>query len=1711
MAKDKQEKSEAEIPEADAKKSVFSSRNLFVFLGVSAVSLILISLITYGLYRFGVFDRYIKDQFVAKMEEIGVEFKAETFRVAASPLELVLREATFNDKLTGEKLFYVRDARLGLTVLDLFAWRMSRDINIDSSDINGAEVWVRFDENGKSNFSNLKFVEDEKGGAVNFKYESVNVAIRDSTIHFGDLSRSISGNGKNLAIFLSPTDTKTAEGETRYKFDLTSTDSNFVYDGKEVEKIDIRAAGIADNKGAEITTFDIRTPLGNTSMSGTLTDWAAPKYELDITSMLDLTQTSTTFSTGTALRGVGNFRGHVSGQGENYRIEGTADSEALRADGVYLKAVNVAATVEGTNSNYNANGTAVAEMLTFDMFRVDFLRLNGNVRGTGTDFRWVGDLQAIAAKSPGLTLGGLFLADAVAEYKDKQLIASVGNGRAQKFAIGDSEFDDLRTRNLKFSMPGNNVDISAASATAQAFVTEDYRLNGVTGQNLRVRNSNGKTDVEASNLRSKTAKIAGANIDDLAAGKFELRDRPNSTGVSLKDIRARRVESDGTYIYGVESPEITIDNTNGTTVVYADRSRVAKIDTGSAVLGSLNIAGVRLTIRNGTIEGRSNDIDAGNIALTRNRENPAGGNLEAVKINRPVFTVERSGRYRATADMSIGGGMLGSVALGSATAKVNINNDRAELSELAANVMDGRLDGVITIAFDNRTQSKIDAKFADLDMSKLAALQSGRIIPIEGNTTGEAHFTFQGTNLRTASGTLDAAITATAGKDESARIPINGEIGLRADEGLFEIEKAEFSTGKSTLTALGRFDLNDHDSNLTVALRSDDANEVQRFAEVTEILPELDRQFRTMEMQFAGKLVFDGTITGDLYDPSVAGIASVGSLIMRNRELGSVATNINVYPDDMTDANGILHLAGVELRNGKLTETLGGTALFEILIPSGGANNVTVIADLRGIDAGNLLASLPIDLPSRISDLNGKTTGTVNITGLPDNANGAIDLLTLKGTVAGQNFDNLKIVATFRGSGIIIDTAEMRIGEGQVTAKGTYDRKSTAFDLDLTGKQVPMPILLAFLPPNENIPVITGAVDVTAKAVGLGENSSTFNFAFDGIARAVTVGENAVGEVTFKGQTLDQILSAKLTANLEGSTQIIDGSLSFRDENLPYSVTTVFDRSPLSPYIAFVPQLKGYPITGTGTGRIELNGTLRSRNSNGELVFSTSSASGSAQFSQLALTIQDTPLAAAEPISIKFDRNKVDFENAKFAGGGSNMTVSGTIALTKESSSNLTVDGQISLNLLNLATEDTFFAGNAEVAIRYIGPYETARLSGTAYTENASVAAFIGTDRLTLERIKTRVVFTADQAEIEDATGYLGGGKFTATGGALLKGLSVSTFRLSLNGDNVTVPLPQDFLTTGDARLEITGIRNIPKDSLQITIGGRVFAKRSLYSKDIDLANLVGARRPKSLSGGNGTASPPRFDLIIEGRDALIVRNNIADLTASASLVLTGEANEPRLTGRITANSGTLFYRKDRYEIQRGTLEFPPDSEIEPIINLQAETEIGGYQIFVNLAGPLKDTERLAATVRSSPALPSDDVVSLITTGSLSNTAGGIPTLAQSGINTAAEILTDSIINNPARKATDKLFGLNVFEIDPIISGNQINPSARLTVGRQINNNLRVTYSTNLSQDQNQVLALEYRVSNKLSFVAQYEQRSISNVTRNRDNFSFEIRFRRRF
>jgi len=1730
-------------PETVQHKGFITRRRVGFSLGFLALILLFVSVTTVVLYRTGYFDNYIKAQFVAKMNDIGIIFSADVFRVGVSPLRLELKNATFNDKVSGEKLFFIRDADLNLTVTNLYAWQLSRDISVDTTNINGVEAFVKFDENGKSNFSNLQLVQDQAGSRVNFKYSSAKFALKDGIVHFGDARHKISGDARNILFFLDPVDASVPDEQKRYNFDLTSTDSNFVYDQSAVEQIDIRAKGIVDNFGAEVAQFKLTSPIGESSLSGKLTDWERLIYDFNIDSTVDLTQTSSIFPLGTAIRGVGNFAGHVTGEGERYKIEGDIHSDALAADNIRLKGLNIAGTVAGENSMYEANGKAIAEMLTFEDFQINALQLIGNIRGTGSDFKWFGELQAAAAKSPLGTIAGLYVTDAVGEYKDNQLNANLGSVRAGNFNSPDAAVQSLQARNvkifsneyrtdvsapnlragfvkvagatitgadagnLKISKRGDGTEINAGNFRASSVKTSDATINGINAGDLKIKNRGSRTDVTAGNLRAANVQTKDARLRNLNAKNLAVQSQNGSTSIQAGSVQADGLTAGGANVGALTASGVSVTDSGNTTEVYSDNLKVAKVETGAATLGSVSVAGVRLTIRQGRIEARSGDIDAGNVALSKSVL-PDGGSLQNVKIYKPVFILEPSGAYRASLDMSLGGGVLGSVKLGAARATVVAQNNQVALNDITAEVMDGRINGDATIALNNRSQSRINAAFSDLDLSKLLALQGGRVVPIEGKTTGNANLTFTGTNFKTASGTLTADFAANAGTSERGLVPLNGKLGLTATNGLFNVDFANLNTEKSAVNATGRFDLSGNNSNLNIALNSSDASEIERIIRVLNISPELESQLDSYQVQFAGNLNFNATVTGNLSDPTIDGRAAIDSLLVRGRNLGSLATNLSVSP------------SGIELRDGILQERSGGNLAFNVSIPGGGGtNNISVSAKLNNINTGNLLAALPGGiLPAQLNDFQAQTSGTINVTGIPNNLQGEANISSSKGTINGEPFDGFDAKATFAGTLVNLENFEARFGEGFLRANGNYRTDSTVFDVNVEGKNIQLARIRPFIPNGANLSNINGTIDLTAKATGEASNFSTYNINFNGVGREVVVNENGLGDITFAGTTANQIFNANITANFAGKPQAIVASVNFADENLPFKAETTFNQTELAPFIALAGAPEGVEITGQATGRVFVEGNLYGVGTDGKRGFTTDNLRGAADFSQFALAVGETPLVATEPIAVRFNSREVIVENAKFAGGGTNIVVTGSKALTEDGINNLTVDGRVNLSVLNALSKNTFVDGFASVAVRLTGENASARLNGTAELQNVGVSTFIGSDRLSLNRIKGRILFTSNQAQIDELTGFLGGGRITAEGGATLKGLELQGFRFNVNGNNFTAPLPADFITTGDAEVEFSGRR--VNGELQSLLRGRIVAKRSVYTKDIDIADFVSGRREGSLSDNSGSSASgssasffgvPNLDISIEGRDAFVVRNNLADLTASATLRVTGDVEYPQISGRITANSGTIFFRKDRYEVQRGVLEFPPNASNEPFINLQASTEIKGYQIIVNLIGELNNTETLNATVRSSPSLPQGDVISLITTGNLANTDTGIPTLAQSGINTAAEILTDELINNPLSRATDKLFGLNRFEIDPLVSGQRLNPSARLTVGRQINRNLLVTYSTNLSEDQNQVLALEYRVSNRLSFVAQYEQRSLSNVTRNNNNFSLEVRFRKRF
>lgn len=1693
------------VPGAGRSRSLFTRGNLAIALGIIAgIFLILVIAFTVA-HRTGYIDQYVEAQFTAALDEMGVTMEVESFRVGVSPLRLTIEDALFKNKKSGERLVRIETAVLDMSVMDMLALNTVRNLSIDRTEINGLDVWINFDKEGKSNFSGIEILPPKN--VVRFQYSSAVVAVRDARIHFGDELRLVSGAAKNVAIFLKPdSDRAPDSAETGFLYDLSAKESTFAYDGEIVKPVDVSSTGQIDDRGVVITRLELKTPLGTTLLSGKVTDWQEFIYDLKIKSTIDLTQSSKIFDFGTAISGVGNFSGTVSGRGESYQIIGEVSSESLAASNVRLKAVKVTGRGEGEGSIYKASGKAIAEMLTFEDFRIDFPILVGNIRGNGTDFRWVGELQAAAAKSPLGTIGSLYLSDASAEYEDNRLRATVGNFKARKFSNESVNLESIQSSNIRVNLYGGEVEALIPRLTASRLNVDGSSMNDVLVESARVTSDGGKTDVAAASIRVGEYNSDGTRVRNIRAGEVKVASRGGVTKVTAGKLETDQVIAGNSKTSGVVASNLNIDVNDRETLVKSGNVRIASVETDSAVLANLNIAGVRLTIRDGTIRGETADFEAGDIGLRGN------GELKNVSVRKPVFVLEPSGRYRASLDMSLGSGVVGNIRLGAARASVVADSDSIALNSLTAEVMDGQVDGNARLATSNKGNSEFSARFRGLDLSKLIALQGGRLVPLQGRTDGSADFKFKGTDFRRLTGTLTAEIVAQAGTGDEGLIPVSGKVGVDAVDGLIDVRYASLETEKSNVNADGRVDLNGYDSNLTVALTSSDASEIDRIIRVLDLSPELEQQLDTYEVALQGAFTFDGRITGNLTEPALNGRTSLESLIVRGRDLGTLVASLESSPE------------AIRVRDGILQARDGGNVSFSIEMPASGSNNISLSASLNDVDLANLMVLVPPkSVPDQLRDINGLTTGTLTLAGIPNEIEGTANLATRNGTVNGQSFENLIAKADFVSDAIRLSSFEAEFDNGRLSASGFYNFASTEFNFDAKATAIPAAKVLAFFPKSDSVPDVEGIIDLSANATGRGDDASSFDVNFTGLGENVSINKSQFGRIDFEGKTENRVLNAEASTNFSGKKQLITARLDFSDERLPFSAETNFDQSPVGPYIEIFRPLEpgAVAIKGQISGQVLIAGNLTSLDSTGKRNFTWENISGSANLSSAGLLFDETPLTATGPVIVKFNSSEVVFENAKFSGGGSNLVITGTKALTDTGINNLEIAGKVDLAIVRAfsrnALKNIFVNGVVDVSVRLSGVNRTARLNGTAILERGSAATFVGSNRITFERLNGRIRFTTNQVQIEQVTAYLGGGKITASGGALLNdNLSLDRIRLEIRGTNVTVPLPDNFLTTGNANIEINGRR--VEGIFASFVSGTVIARRSVYTEDIDLADLISGRRDANLAqssdsdtSGDVSFSAPQLDIRVIGRESLVVRNNLADLTASADLRLTGDTETPRLSGRITANSGTIFFRDDRYELQRGVLTFPPNSTIDPTVNIQAETDIKGYQIFINLSGDLSDSDSLTAVVTSNPSLPQADVISLITTGSLSNTEEGIPTLAQGGLNTAAKVLTDEIINRPIARATDKLFGINRFELDPIVSGQQGNPTARLTVGRQINRNLLATYSTNISEDQNQVLALEYRVSNRLSFVAAYEQRSLTNVTRNRNKFSFEIRLRKRF
>src|SRR5687767_6787366 len=477
------------------RRRFINRRNLVIATIAASIGVVALILLAFLAYRLGYVDRYVAGQIKNTFANYGIRAEIREFHTAFNPQTVEMLGVDLYDAQTGEKLGKIDRLLATVRIEDLYSLSLRRNINLQDLQIEGLEAWVTFDEQGRSNFRNLRIPPPEPNRRILFAYSTARVEIKNGVIHYGDARHEIAGEGRNLHVLVQPDDPSAPAESWMNTVNLSLSNSSFTYDGRPIDNIDIQARGRVNQTRAEIHELVLKSPVAEARLQGTMDDWRALRYQMNITSSVDLTQLSDVLQPGATMRGTGNFAGVVTGEGDQYRVEGTIKSDALAADGVRLQGLNITANGTGKDNTYNINGRAVATLLTAGEFQLNNVQLVGGVMGTGSDFRWVGELRAAAERSYGTTITGLILQDARAEMNDGVLTASSSQFSAGSLTSSGTRANGITATDLRLRSENNITTASVARAKAGTISASGTKINGVTANNIDIASRDGVTSV----------------------------------------------------------------------------------------------------------------------------------------------------------------------------------------------------------------------------------------------------------------------------------------------------------------------------------------------------------------------------------------------------------------------------------------------------------------------------------------------------------------------------------------------------------------------------------------------------------------------------------------------------------------------------------------------------------------------------------------------------------------------------------------------------------------------------------------------------------------------------------------------------------------------------------------------------------------------------------------------------------------------------------------------------------------------------------------------------------------------------------------------------------------------------------------------------------------------------------------------------------------
>ena len=966
-------------------------------------------------------------------------------------------------------------------------------------------------------------------------------------------------------------------------------------------------------------------------------------------------------------------------------------------------------------------------------------------------------------------------------------------------------------------------------------------------------------------------------------------------------------------------------------------------------------------------------------------------------------------------------------------------------------------------------QFRFEGDIEGFQARRVVAVYSPEPLPWDGRAFGPVRLEGALRTSRDVRIAANLSITPEAGSP-----PVRGQVNASYDarDGILDLGRSTLTLPASRADFSGAFG-----RELRVHLETRDLN---------DLLPAVGQSAASVPLKLeGGAAVFDGTVTGSIQDPRIAGRLSIGRFSFSGKSFDSLTAKVTASPEnvrleDAALARGALRAqfqAAVALRDWK---TEASSAIFG----NGSVRNAP-LADLAGL------------LDWQGPAVSGTLTAAAQASGTISNPIVQSDVEIAKGGFDSEPFDRFSARLSYSGRTVEAASGEIVAGAKRVQATAAYTHADGSFEtgrLRFQAATNAMPLeQIATL--EKARPGIGGTVEVKAdgsldfEPPRKGERGFRIeNLHADVAARGLRLSGQPLGDARLTANTEGRTLHAHLESDFAKSVVRGDGSWRLEDD-YPGSATVAFSKLDFAQLRAWVaPAESSAPaFFGSAEGELRIDGpALRPAALKAELRIPKLEL-GPAPNTGLASGRAPVTLHNNGPIVATMANSIVTIESARLEGRATDLTVGGRALLDQKNPLDLKVNGRIDLGILEDFEPDLSSSGTVTAVATVRGAPDALQIAGRMEAQNVSLnlADFPNG----LSNGNGVIIFTGERATIQSFSAETGGGKVTLSGFAAYSG-GPTIFRLHADAREVRVRYPEGVSTVANGALSLTGTAE------RSMLSGTITILRTGFNPQSDLSSLLArsAEPVQTPSVRTGPLGGLNFDIQIQTAPDIQVQSTLTqDIEVEANLRLRGTVSSPAIQGRINITQGQLLFFGTKYTISQGSIAFFNPLKIEPIVNLDLETKARGIDITLTVSGPLG---KLTLTPRSDPPLQLNEIVALLATGQAPTSDPTLlarqSTAPQSWQQMGASTLLGQAIASPVAGRLQRFFGVSRLRIDPTLrTGVEYNPQARLTFEEQVTPQITFTYITVINSSNPQVVRMEWDFSKQWSAVLLREENGV--------------------